>query len=340
MAFTGTLHGMLIALEELAKRIASVCRKSVLANGKDLSQVVGQGVGDTTFGIDVAPEAVVSEWAEELAASGPLSILTEDSGWRHLGPSGPLLDFDHGGPRIVVDPVDGSRNLMVDLRSAWAAIAAAPPGPEMPHLSELTHAVVQELATQRAGKALRLTGTQVGPKGTCVQTLFELTDHGLGQQLEHQQLLVDSDDRVDLGFMPFFRYHPAERESLAHLEVEFFNRLHKHEGASLDQIFDDQYISNSGQLVLLAQGKYRMVADLRAAIAARGNRETVASKPYDVAAAIVCARAAGAIVEDAKGRTFDTPLDATTPLSFVGYSNKETRSRLRPHLLATLDGDD
>ena len=142
---------------------------------------------------------------------------------------------------------------------------------------------------------------------------------------------------MDRGFLPFFRYHPAGRVALAELEAEFFERLRDAEGADLRNVYDDQYISNTGQLVLLAQGKYRMIADLRAALALRDGGPAVTSKPYDVAAAVVCARGAGAVVEDPSGAELDTPLDASTPVAFVGYTNAPTRARLRPHLLATLE---
>jgi len=329
---------MLEALEDLATRLAATCRRQQLeAKTAELSRVDGVGVGDTTFGIDTRPEAVVAAWAEELALAGPLSILTEDSGWRHLGPAaggfGPLAGFDHGGPRVVVDPVDGSRNLMFDLRPAWAAIAAAPPGSAQPRLSDLTLGVVQELGTSRHGRALRLTGVA---GGDCQEQLFELDSHGLAARVHKRQLTVDADNRVDQGFVPFFRYHPASRVQLARLEAAFFERLRRHEGADLRSIFDDQYISNAGQLVLLAQGKYRMIADLRGLCQNTDGSPAVTSKPYDIAGAVVCARAAGALLESPSGEALDVPLDATTQVSFVGFTNAATRARLAPHLQSAL----
>lgn len=334
------------ALEELAAALVASCRRQVLAAARagvgfeSLARVAGQGVGDTTFGLDLEPEAIVARWAEALACRAPLSILTEDSGWRHLGPSPggfrELDEFDHGGPRVVVDPVDGTRNLMFDLRSAWAGIGIAPAGPAPPRLRDLTLGLVQELPTSRAGLALQLFG-HLGPgTATCEQRLFALSDTGLGEELDRKPLVADTDARVDRGFFPFFRYHPAGRVALAQLEQAFFERLQRHEGAQLRDVYDDQYISNTGQLVLLTQGKYRMIADLRATMAARASDPSVSAKPYDVAGAVVCARAAGAVVDGAEGQPLDTPLDASTPVAFVGYTNQATAERLRPHLAAVL----
>jgi 3'-phosphoadenosine 5'-phosphosulfate (PAPS) 3'-phosphatase len=149
-------------------------------------------------------------------------------------------------------------------------------------------------------------------------------------------LSTDNEARVSGGFFPFFRYHPDMREELARIEAAFFARLETHEGANLRDIYDDQYISNAGQLVLLAQSKYRMIADLRAHIAAARGRPSITSKPYDVAAAIPIARAAGAIVTSPMGDELDFELNATTPISFVAWANVETEARLAPHLTECL----
>src|SRR5262245_59092040 len=115
-----------------------------------LARPRGIGKGDVTFGLDLPSEERVEAWQRELARTEPLSVLTEDAGWRHLGPDGrggerALPGFDHGGPRIAIDPVDGTRNLMADLRSAWTVVAFAPPGAREPRLAECTGGIVSEI---------------------------------------------------------------------------------------------------------------------------------------------------------------------------------------------------
>ena len=119
-------------------RVATRVRMTSEASVRGLSpaaQVAGVGAGDVTYGIDEESERVVSLWLEECAREGPLSLFTEDIGWRHAGPDSDggwreLDDFDHGGPRLIIDPIDGTRPLLGDLRSAWTSIAACPPGTE------------------------------------------------------------------------------------------------------------------------------------------------------------------------------------------------------------------
>ena len=99
-------------------------------------------------------------------------------------------------------------------------------------------------------------------------------------------------------------------------------------------MFDDQYTSNCSQLALITTGSYRLLADLREWLAHQQGRIAIATKPYDIAAATLIARGAGAVVHDAHGHDLDVVLDAVTPLSFVAYANAATAARLSPHILA------
>ncbi len=305
---------------------------------EELARPRAQGAGDWTFGLDLPSEAVVDRWFRSRGREGPLSVFTEDRGWRHLGPGAHggqperLSGFDHGGPRIAIDPIDGTRNLMADLRSAWTAIAFAPPGADIPRLADVALGVVAEIPPTNAAR-FRMLCAHSSACRLDERSLEEEQETLLGSRT----LRVDRDARVQHGYFPFFRYKPDLRPALAELEAAFFARLERLEGADLRSIYDDQYISNAGQLVLLALGTYRMVVDARALVARRLGVTTVTSKPYDVAGAILCARAAGAVITAADGSGLDFPLDATTPVDMVGYANEATRTRLEPHWLAVLE---
>ena len=305
------------------------------------TRAVRRGAGDVTYGLDARCEAAVEAWFEAAARERPLSLLTEDTGWRHRGP-GPrgrlgaaveLAGFEHGGPRLALDPVDGTRGLMFDLRSAWSVVSLAGPGRGQPRLGDLVHGALWELPDSRAARYRVLAAERGGP---CRLEERDLDGDGGARRTT---LSADDDDRCDRGFFPFFRYEPAWRPELARLEARFFERLERHERAELRHVFDDQYISNAGQLALLALGPYRMVADLRAELAARRGARTTTSKPYDVAGAILVAEAAGCVLEAPDGSPLDFALDCTTPVAFVGWANRATAARLGPHLRAVLAED-
>ena len=149
-------------------------------------------------------------------------------------------------------------------------------------------------------------------------------------------LVTDSDDRADHGVFSFFRFSPHQRPQIAAVEADFFARIAAGEGADLMHCYDDQYVCNVGQLVHLALGSYRLIADLRAHLSGPNDAPVVTSKPYDLAAAILVAREAGCVVTAPDGTPLDFPLDATTPVSFVGWANEPTARRLAPHLEAAL----
>lgn len=293
----------------------------------DLGAPVSMGAGDTTFALDLGPEQVVADWLAEQAERGPLSLFSEDTGWTHAGPPAAGDDpFDHGGPRIVVDPVDGTRNLMHDLRSAWTVVSLCAPGSGQPRYSDLVVGLVGELPDSRSAVARRLWAWR---GGGCWYSTLNLRS---GEVSEEVRLYTDAEARVDHGYFSFFSYHPAQRPPTAGIAHAFFQRLAEHEGADLDHCYDDQYISSGGQLVLLAMGSYRMAVDLRGRLA----RARTVAKAYDMAGAALCAVEAGVVVERPEGGPLDFPFDAETAVDFVGYANRATAERLGPHLHAAL----
>lgn len=317
-------------LGALADRVAHAVH-SALTSAIDPRRVHGAGIGDTTFELDVAPEALITAWAEQRATREPLSVLTEDSGWRHWVPDGSggrrsVETFDHGGPRFVLDPVDGTRPLMCGLRSAYFSVAFAPPGPAAPQLGDISLGLLHELAVPGHSHPTRwlATLTAAGPRTWRSVPTGPLAPH-----------TVDTSAELERSYLSFFRFHPRERVAIAELEAAFLARLAA-EGVDLDHVFEDQYTSNCAQLALIASGTYRMVADLRAWLARARGWPVIATKPYDIAAAQLIARGAGAVVLAPDGTPLSAPLDATTALSFVAYANPATAARCAPHLAAVL----
>ena len=325
-------------LEGLALRIREAVRLIRGESGGDIGELArptGRGAGDWTFALDEGPEAVALAWLEECARESPLSLLTEDSGWRHRGPDGrggslELPGFDHGGPRLALDPVDGTRNLMFDLRSAWTIISFAGAGKEQPRFEDLTAGLLSELPRRHQELAQRLWALR---GGGCELAIVDAQ----GQAVQPSKTLdTGSDGRVDNGFFCFFSYDPRLRARIASLAADFFDRLERAEGADRTRCYDDQYISSGGQLANLALGNYRFVADLRTHSRGWSAAQPQTAKAYDMAGAALCAQEAGAIVEDPSGEPLSFPIDAQSPVDFVGYANRATHRRLAHHFLQAL----
>src|SRR4030095_2722126 len=81
--------------------------------------------GDTIYAIDVVGETVVTRIAEALARERPVVIVAEGlPGGRRVYPQG--ADDASADYCIIVDPIDGTRGLMYQKRSAWILTAVAP----------------------------------------------------------------------------------------------------------------------------------------------------------------------------------------------------------------------
>ncbi|MCA8979018.1 MAG: hypothetical protein KDC14_03245 [Planctomycetes bacterium] len=315
-------------LRALAASIRAAVRESAMKR-EQASRPLRQGAGDLTYAIDEGTERAATRWMQELARVEPFSLFTEDEGWRHAGAT--AASFAHGGPRVVLDPIDGTRNLMLDLRSAWTEVAWCAGGPAEPRSTDVAASLLSELPDARAGEYRVL---EAGPAGPPTLELRSVADD---QLLAREDLVSDPhDDQLEHRVLSFFRYEPRWRPRIARIEADFFEGLAACEGIDPRHCFDDQYISNAGQLALLALGQYRFVCDLRAFLAARHGEPAVTSKPYDLAGAVHLARAAGCVVEAPDGSPLDFPLDATTPVSYVGYANEAIARRLRPHLQRAL----
>ena len=288
-----------------------------------------RGRSDTARGrdlrLDVPAERELDRWLEETARRGPLSLLTEDAGWRHFGPGKrgkpvPLADFDHGGPRICVDPIDGTRVLMTDLRSAWSVIALAGAGAGPPRLSEVAVGVLSEIPYSRAASFQRFSAA----RGALPPASTPCATPSYRAQADHSR-----DDRADHGFFPFFRY-AADRARRSRRRGRVLPRDSPRRTRRCG-LATTTSTSNGGQLTRCSRsGGYRMIADLRAWQAAARARG-LTSKPYDVAGRSWPRRKPARVVEAADGSAELGFRSAAAPVSFVGWVNAATRKRLRKH---------
>ncbi len=300
-----------------------------------VAEAVSVGAGDVTFAIDVVAENEVTRWLHREASKRPVSLLTEDAGWRHMGPGSDgeavtLPGFDHGGPRIALDPIDGTRNIMHDLRSAWIVVSAAGPGAGAPRFADLELGVLSEIPDTRARVAREFTARRGGGALT-----LELDLEG-GATSGPRALAADRSRRLDGGYFPFFGFHPALRPHAQRLAADVTRRVAEEHGADESTMFDDQYISSGGQLALLALGRYRAIVDARGEVGERAGDPRQTCKPYDMAGAALIAQEAGCVVVRPDGAPLDFELDTETTVDFAGFHNQATADAILPALRAAL----
>lgn len=323
------MHDPLAKLIEMQRRIREALRECMATQSSDvLSRSARDDRGDTIFGIDVAAEDVLLPFCEEWGREACFTLVAEGLEpaegvmFGRAGSSGPEF-------RLIVDPVDGSRGLMFDKRSAWSLAGLAPDRGRETKLSDITHAVMTELPTTRQATSDVLWAVRGGATRARREHLAAGTAG---------ELAVVPSSRTDLlhGFATVANYFQGGKELTSRIEEDLLRRERGGWNADKAEVYTDQYISSGGALAELALGRDRFVLDIRPLVhRSLGFESTLCSRPYDLCTALVACQA-GCVVTAPDGSPLDAPLDVTTNVAFAGYANAALAARLQPMVTAAL----
>ena len=233
--------------------------------------------------------------------------------------------------QFILDPIDGTRGLMYDKRSAWSLAGLAPQRGARTTLADIVVAAMTELPTTKAACSDQLSAIRGG--GVRAERLDLRTRRRRALALRPSRAR-----NVAHGFASFAKFFPEGKAWLAAREEELWRRLGIAGAQGGQPVFDDQYLSTGGQLHELVTGRDRFVADLRPlAFAALGLADGVAlaCHPYDICVALI-AQEAGCVVTTPDGRPLRPPLDTTSPVAWVGYANRALARRIGPALRRVL----
>lgn len=295
-----------------------------LAQGRRLTRVAAITAADTIYGIDrVSEHAVLAWFAKNWPKRWPVELVME-------GLEGKAVTFPRGTPvrrtvfKCILDPIDGTRGLMYDKRSAWSLAALAPQRGAKTNLSDIIVAAMTELPTSKAGLADQL--SVVKGKGVRAGRINLRT----GRRVKFQPRPSRAKDLAH-GFASFAKFFPAGKAWLAECEEKLWQTL-----GDGTEIFDDQYLSSGGQIYELLMGHDRFIADLRSlAFSKLRIRSALACHPYDICTALI-AQELGCVITAPKGKPLRVPLDTTSAVAWVGYANPVLARRIGPKLRALL----
>ena len=314
-------------LRELQRRIRDVVIRShtSLANRHGVARSTS---ADTIYRIDAEVDPILVAFCEEWGQSMPLVLIAEgleDDG----GIEVEHRVFPRGAKesdaliRVIVDPIDGTRGIMYDKRSAWSLAAVAPNKGPGTRLRDVEVAAMTELPTSKMGFGDVLWAV----KGAGAEGVRE--DLGSGQPTG---LPLNPSQAGDIahGFASVVSFFPGTKVPAAELLEHLVSRLIGPTDVTKALVFDDQYISTGGQFYELIVGHDRFIADLRGEFFRMLNlAEGLGTHPYDCGALLI-AEEAGVIITDAAGHPLDGPLDTTTGLCWLAYANAELRSKIEP----------
>ncbi len=292
---------------------------------KRMARVAAVTSADTIYAIDKVSEAAVMAWFEKnWPRSWPVELVMEG-----LEGNAPVI-FPRGVPvaqtlfKCILDPIDGTRGLMYDKRSAWSLAALAPQRGAKTNLNDLFVAAMTELPTTKQVLVDQLSA--VRSRGVKAERIDLRT-----KRRTKLKPRPSSAKDVAHGFASFAKFFPPGKTWLAGREEELWRVL----GAGAE-IFDDQYLSSGGQVSELLMGHDRFIADLRPLAFARlGGRAALACHPYDICTALI-AQELGCVITTPEGKPLRAPLDTTTPVAWVGYANPKLARRIGPRLRALL----
>ncbi len=320
-------------IRRLHDRIRSTLVKATEQSDlEELSQIAQEEEGDTIYAVDRISEDLIIEFFDrEVAPATPLVLIIEGiPGGKVILPAG--ASESEATWRIILDPIDGTRGLMYQKRSAWVLTGVAPNRGPATSLQDIELAVQTEIPLVK--QHLYDMIWAVRGQGVTAERVNRLTE-------ERQPITLEPSRARSIahGFVQIARFFPGAREVLAAIDEEIVQGALGPSQLGKANCFEDQYVCTAGQLYELMAGHDRFVADLRplmqSILAARGLPLGICSHPYDVCTELI-ARESGVLVTSLTGEPLRAPLDTETNVAWVGYANPSIRAQIEPLLQAAL----
>ena len=327
------LEPILSLHERVRASVVDACaRQAVEQLAAVATDVAEGGGGDTIYAIDRVSEETFVQGVTDLAREEPLCLVAE-------GLPGDSLVLPPGAReedcrwRLLVDPIDGTRGLMYQKRSAWILTGVAPNRllPPGTRLRDIVLAVQTEIPLVKQHLSDQLWALR-----------------GRGMEARRYNRLSGARERVTLrpsradtiahGFATIVRFFPGARDVLAAIDDEVAHALVPPTPGRA-ACFEDQYASTGGELYEMIAGHDRLVADLRPLVqsvrAGHGLPPGLCCHPYDLCTALI-AEESGVILTDPMGEPVDAPFNVTSDVAWIGYANERLRARVEPVLRGAL----
>ena len=288
----------------------------------ELSDIHRDEEGDTIYAIDAVSEGMLLEFFEGLSRDHSFVCIAEGLHGSMVFPRG--SNEASATWRIIVDPIDGTRGLMYQKRSAWILTGIAPNRGENTSLQDIVAAVQTEIPLLKQHLSDQMWA--IKGHGTAAERHNRLT-----RESTMLQLRPSKSGTIAHGFSTISRFFPGSRPVLAAIDDEIVQAALGPVTPGKAHCFEDQYISSGGQLYELMSGKDRFIADLRPLLKERG----ICCHPYDVCTALI-ATELGVLVTDPFGRPLNPPLNVNADVAWAGYANEQIRRQVEPLLQAAL----
>lgn len=307
--------------------VAATERRSL----RDLAGVSREEAGDTIYAIDTVAEAIIDRFAARLEPDHSFVLIAEGiPGGKRVHPR--ETREEDATWRIIIDPIDGTRGLMYQKRSAWILTGVAPNRGRDTSLQDVVLAAQTEIPLRKQHLSDQLHAVKGG--GVTTHRYNRLTG-----EREAMAIAPSTATTIAHGYAGLSRFFPGSRAELAAIDDEVVLATLGPAQPGKAQCFEDQYASTGGQLYELMAGHDRFIADLRPLVRSAADGATsslgLCCHPYDICTALIAAES-GVIITDAHGGALDVPLNVDTDVAWVGYANDAIRRQIEPLLQMVL----
>lgn len=315
--------------ETIRARVVEACEKNSLER---LSSIVADDEGDTIFAVDrVSEEILIDFFEREIAPKVPVVLIAEGlAGGKIILPRG--ANESNAVWRIIVDPIDGTRGLMYQKRSAWILTGVAPNRGEDTNLSDIEFAIQTEIPLVK--QYLSDTVWAFRGRGAHAERFNRVTG-----ETNDLDLKPSSASTIEQGFAMISRFFPGARDVLAEIDEEIVHSALGNPKDGKAQCFEDQYICTGGQLYELMAGHDRFIADLRPlmrdVMSERGFDLSICCHPYDLCTELI-AREIGVIITNERGDPLNAPLSLEASVGWAGYANQAIKDQMERALQSAL----
>lgn len=316
-----TLH------ERIRDAVVASCERSSV---EILSSIAKEEAGDTIYAVDKISEELLIEFFEkEIAVHTPIVLIAEG-----LEEGQIVLPHDareeEAKWRVIVDPIDGTRGLMFQKRSAWILTGVAPNKGRETNLADIELAVQTEIPLVKQHLSDMLWAEK--GKGAKASRYNRITQENVELPLAPAKAAT-----IAHGFASIARFIPGVGVEATEIYEEIVRQALGAVQAGKAQCFEDQYICTGGQLYELMAGHDRFIADLRPlfekSLFKRGLRLGLCCHPYDLCTELI-ARELGVIVTDERGEQLKARLAVEPDVAWIAYANESIRHQLESLLQA------
>lgn len=315
--------------ERIRDAVVEVCEQSAL---ESLAEIAKEEEGDTIYAVDrVSEDLIIDFFEREIGTKTSAVLIAEglDAG-KVVLPRGTAEDQAEW--LVIVDPIDGTRGLMYQKRSAWILTGVARNRGSETNLSDIEFAIQTEIPLVKQ----HLSDTIWAERGKGVRGERFNRITGERSNLIAKPSAVPT---IAHGFASMSRFVPGVGVEATEIYEDVVRGALGEVEAGKAQCFEDQYICTGGQLHGLMAGHDRFIADLRPlferSLSKRGSRLGLCCHPYDLCTELI-ARELGVIITDENGGPLRTRLAVEPEVAWVGYANEGVRAQIEPLLKAEL----